>query len=460
MELDKATRAQVASGFAATLFGGGLIMIFTLAGPGLVIGWLCLLAGLVLFGVLLINRSMRAFLRHPIKSHRHGRPSASNPRMTGEEAKQHLLDSYWGAEKYKASAEWNEKDGHAVLTLQCREAGQIGVRITVADRQQGLRLTHEFHTHVDENGSVIDWFPDSFRDAPKHIARGRFSVVWEVLVTGGVWVQAALADFSTPAPDVEEMLRDAAQEDRAKRQRQVAESEGNLQPHDPNKNYDTPEMTDSLEGEGRYRSLTIGLAKIPNGHDAGVTVEATRPDGARARQTWSGLDNPEMRRKVRDEGFGVWAKASGPYNVKWLNMPERGYEPEVIAEKTYNLPPTGPRAGWRSSHEQTSADEIIVSIERTSEAVPILGGFRCSARGPIEFEGGWNYTADDFETGAGVRLSLPKDFPAAPRVKNLRDGDCTIEWSAFEFGDGDGAGPPVDLGEDKFRMGRDGFIEW
>ncbi|MGH9198130.1 MAG: hypothetical protein ACRD1T_20650 [Acidimicrobiia bacterium] len=105
-----------------------------------------------------------------------------------------------------------------MLTLQCKEAGQIGVRITVADRHQGLSLMHEFHTHVERNGSVIDWFPDNFRDAPKRMARGKFSVTWEVLVSGGVWVQAALADFFTPSPDMEKMLRDAEEEPRHEKQ--------------------------------------------------------------------------------------------------------------------------------------------------------------------------------------------------------------------------------------------------
>lgn len=210
-------------------------MIFTLGGFGLLMGWLCFIGGLGLFGVLLIDKNARAFLRRPIKARRESQPSASSPRLTGEEAKLRFLDSYWGEDKYRGSAEWNETDGHAVLVLRCRESGQIGIRITVADRHQGLRVTHEFHTHVEESGSVIDWFPDTFRDAPKRIAHGQFSVTWEVLVSGGVWVQAALADFFTPAPDMEKMLRDAKQDSRDEKQIDDTGRAGNVPPHDSNR---------------------------------------------------------------------------------------------------------------------------------------------------------------------------------------------------------------------------------
>jgi hypothetical protein len=67
-ELDKNTRAQVLSAFAAALVTAGLVFVFALRGLGIVVGWVFVSLGVLLFGRLLIDKRTRHVLRHPMSS--------------------------------------------------------------------------------------------------------------------------------------------------------------------------------------------------------------------------------------------------------------------------------------------------------------------------------------------------------------------------------------------------------
>lgn len=240
------------------------------------------------------------------------------------------------------------------------------------------------------------------------------------------------------------------------------------QPHEANKDYSPPKPIHNVMGQGRFRTLAVGLDEVPNGYDRGVRGEVRSPSGRSVSLGYAGLHDPRQRRRVADEGLAVSAVEEGDYAVVWRNEVPAPYEPEIIAEETVPLPTTGPLEGWDAEHTAFD-DEVRLIVNRDEPSRGLLHGFECVVAGPSG-----EFAADDRgrESQVGIitpgelprpkgqgEFRFPQDFREAPEVRNLQDGEYTVYWTAWQDeGDDFGAWRQLDVARDQFTVMRSGLI--
>ena len=98
------------------------------------------------------------------------------PPPSRERLEQHVLDSF---PNYQADSTWNAEEGRAYLMLHRKYQSSQGFRVIVRD-QSGTRYEHRF---AQGGGTtIVDRFPDEFRDAPGVSTPGTYYVTWEASV--------------------------------------------------------------------------------------------------------------------------------------------------------------------------------------------------------------------------------------------------------------------------------------
>lgn len=238
------------------------------------------------------------------------------------------------------------------------------------------------------------------------------------------------------------------------------------EPHDPGKSYGAV-LAQEVIGEGRFRYLASSLHDVGNGWDRGVELEVERPSGKLVKVGgWLGLDAPATRRALA-QGQAVRAEEPGPYVIRWRSVPLSEYESEVIAEEVITLERTGPLEGW-IAHHANLGEEVMFQVDRDSPGRGLVHGFKCEIWGPSP---GVPFEADDRrresaqgniiihglprEKGQGS-FTFPNDFSDAPALRDLRDGDYKVYWTAWAAEE---SVPPIDVAHDAFHVDRTGYVD-
>jgi len=354
---------------------------------------------------------------------------------------------------------WPYRDGAQYMKLARSDGADFGYAVARVVRKRPPRRAADegVPDQLKRGGVGVTYcYPNHFPAATTPPQVGKYRVRWSVspfddhrLLRRRAGRRVATTKFEITEADHQAALDSA--------------SSGNTpEPHDPEKDYGGS-LSHEVFGEGRFRVLGSGLNDVGNGWDRGVQLEIVCPPGRLMKVGgWQNLDSPEMRR-LAAQGGGVHAESPGQYIIRWRNIPAPAFASEVIDEKTITLGPTGPREGWRAWHEKRRG-EIVFHVEQLSRGREALNGFRCDIYGP-----GGPFEADDraLEKTLGPprpkgegSFQFPEDFPDAPTLHNLRDGDYEVCWTAWEESDESGSqGNQLDVARDAFHVARDGSIE-